>query len=60
VEKAIKNGQVCVVEMNESEPSMKHRNGNLMLSKPSSERKFGISLDVNWITDKTAAGVEWA
>lgn len=39
---------MCFVEMNESEPSMKCRNGNLILSKPNSECKFGISLDVNW------------
>jgi len=46
--------------MNESEPSMKRRNGNLMLSKPGSECKFGISLDVNWITGKAAVGVKGA
>ncbi|GBE08070.1 hypothetical protein BMS3Abin11_01187 [bacterium BMS3Abin11] len=43
--------------MNASEPLTKCRNGDLILSKPSSELKFGISLDVNWITGKTAVGI---
>jgi len=57
-EKTIKNCQVSVVEMNESEPSMKCRNGNPMLSKPNSECMLGISLDVSWTTGKAVVDIK--
>lgn len=45
--------------MNESEPLMKCRYVQ-MLSKPRNERLFGMSLDVIWNTDHSAAGIEVA
>ncbi len=47
-EKAVeKNCQVCLEEMNESEPSTKCRYVK-MLSKPGTERLPGMSADVIW------------
>ncbi len=49
-----------MMEMNESESPMQCRNVERCLSKPGYKRKPGISLDVNWNTGKTAAGIEGA